>query len=62
MEMLKYLRGMNKEEISSSRAWRTIVYIEFEEKSDSSDRGRLEKAVSINYLSPRFSMLKLLSN
>lgn len=53
---------MNKEEISSSRAWRTIVYIEFEEKSDSSDRGRLEKAVSINYLSPRFSMLKLLSN
>lgn len=36
--------------------------IEFEEKGDNSDRERLEKAVTINYLSPRFSMLKLLSN
>lgn len=34
-----------------------MVYIEFEEKGQ-----RLKKAVTINYLSPRFWKLKLLSN
>ena len=48
---------INEEEISSSGAWRTMVYIEFEEKGQ-----RLKKAVTINYLSPRFWKLKLLSN
>ena len=47
------LISSKKEKISSSGAWGTD---ESEEEGDNSDRERLEKAGTINYLSQRFSM------